>query len=251
MGNVSLEVKSIFKPDIFQTSHKPNTYQPGNKRNVSCFYCGKPEHVSRECRTRLASEKNMTTVKSHEVSVVQKVGSSQTEKKPIVCFSWRKSPQCPKRQQPIVKIIQIPIKSLKKLKRNEVMASVSGVHVPTTIDSGADRALIPEDLVQPDPFTVTVEAFNWVAQGTLQGKIAKVVFRIAGVDYPREALAVPGEQIFWTAALSLDPNNMEQVDYLFGQVRKNTHLSEEDSHYKPPRMMDGKVQGAVMVSEET
>ena len=128
---------------------------------------------------------------------------------------------------------------------------MSGVHVPTTIDSGADRALIPEELVQPDQFTGTVEAFNGVAQGTLQGKIAKVVFRIAGVDYPREALAVPGEQIFWTAALSLDPNNMEQVDHLFGQVRKNTHLSEEDSHYMPPRMMDGKVQGAVMVSEGT
>ena len=74
MGNVSLEVKSIFKPDIFQTSHTPNTYQPGNKRNVSCFYCGKPGHVSRECRTRLASEKSMTTVKSHEVSVVPKSG---------------------------------------------------------------------------------------------------------------------------------------------------------------------------------
>ena len=159
--------------------------------------------------------------------------------------------RCPKRQQPSVKRIQIPIKSLKKLKRNEVMASVSGVHVPTTIDSGADRALIPEELVQPDQFTGMVEAFNGVAQGTLQGKIAKVVFRIAGVDYSREALAVPGEQIFWTAALSLDPNNMEQVDHLFGQVRKNTHLSEEDSHYMPPRMMDGKVQGAVTVSEGT
>ena len=62
---------------------------------------------------------------------------------------------------------------------------------------------------------------------------------------------MPGEQVFWTAALSFDVRNKEEIQHLFGQLEKNGHLAEEDSHYMPPRMVDGKVQGAVTVSEGT
>ena len=64
-------------------------------------------------------------------------------------------------------------------------------------------------------------------------------------------MALPGEQIFWTAALSFDPNDIEEVDHLYGQIRNNPHLSEEDSHLMPPHMVEGKIQGAVMVSQGT
>ena len=58
-----------------------------------------------------------------------------------------KSPSCPKRQQAAVKRISIPIATVKKLKHKEVFATVAGVQVPTTVDSGADRSVIPEEMV--------------------------------------------------------------------------------------------------------
>ena len=82
------------------------------------------------------------------------------------------------------------------MKDNEVMAIVSGVQVPTTIDSGADRSVIPEEMVRPEQFTGREVTFNGVAQGTLQTKIVNATLRIAGVNYDREALALQGEQVF-------------------------------------------------------
>ena len=80
-------------------------------------------------------------------STPQVTGKTSGERKPIVCFSCHqvghKSPNCPKKQQAMVKRIRIQIETLKKLKDNEVFATAGGVQVPTTIDSGADRSVIP------------------------------------------------------------------------------------------------------------
>ena len=71
------------------------------------------------------------------------------------------------------------------------------------------------------------------------------------MDYKREALALPGEQVFRMAALSFDVRNKEEIQHLFGELGKNEHLTEEESHYMPPKMVNGKIQGAVTVSEGT
>ena len=53
------------------------------------------------------------------------------------------------------------------------------------------------------------------------------------------------------AALSFDVCNKGDIQHLFGQLSKNAHLAEEDSHYMLLRMVEGKIQGAVTVSEGT
>ena len=78
----------------------------------------------------------------------------------------------------MVKRIRIPIETLNKLKDNEVFATVGGVQVPTTIDSGADRSVIPEEMVAPDQCNGRVIEFNGVTQGALQAKIVNVCFKI-------------------------------------------------------------------------
>ena len=181
---------------------------------------------------------------SHQIgtspSCSDKQGGNQIDKEPIVCVSCHqvgyKSP------------VYFTVNTLKKLKQNEVIATVSGKQVPTTIDSGADRSMIPEKLVQPDQFTGTVETFHGVAVGVLKGKLANVVFKVAGVEYQREALTLPCDQIFWTAELSFQMSNVTERNHLTDQIVKNENRSEEDSHYMPPRMVDREIQGAVMVS---
>ena len=66
--------------------------------------------------------------------------------------------------------------------------------------------------------------------------------------YRREALALPGEQVFWMAALSLDLKNKAERQHLFQELQKNDNLSEEEAHYMPPKIVEGKLQGAITVS---
>ena len=54
-----------------------------------------------------------------------------------------KSPQCPTKQKGTVKRIEIPSESVKALGPNDVMAVVSGIMIPLTIDSGAQMMMVP------------------------------------------------------------------------------------------------------------
>ena len=76
-----------------------------------------------------------------------------------------KSPNCHKRQQAVVKRIGIPIQTVKKLKDNEVFVTVAGIQIPTTVDSGADRSVIPEEIIPPEQFTGREIKFNGVTEG--------------------------------------------------------------------------------------
>ena len=232
-----------------KTGQMSNT---GIKKSVNCFYCGKHGHVSCECKARLASEGSQKQTDPITAPVVNTV-APQAERKPIVCFACHqlghKSPQCPKRQQGNVKHIQIPVDCVKALGENELMAQISGISVPITVDSGAQLTVVPEEMVKESEFTGENKRFNDVMQGPHVGKLANIVIQIGGRDYPRKAVAVPGSDISWTAAMSVGLTNKEEMSSLLHQLERTSKLPEEETHFLPPCMEEGVLQGAVRVSQ--
>ena len=106
-------------------------------------------HIFRDCRSRLAGEKQATPSPSHVPTPAVTPAVSKPEKKPI-CFNCRqvghKSLQCPKKQAAnSVKRIQIPLSKVKMLKQGEVLAAILGQAIPVTIDSGAEITIVPEE----------------------------------------------------------------------------------------------------------
>ena len=69
------------------------------------------------------------------------------ETKPVVCYSCgevgHKFNQCPKKPKDRVKRIEIPFNDIKALRKNEIMAEISGIKIPVMIDSGAQLTLVP------------------------------------------------------------------------------------------------------------
>ena len=121
------EVKQRLKLDI-PSSNRDHGSQPDGKRSVTCYHCGKAGHMSRDCRIRLATEKQ--AIPSQSLSVThtqQQPTATRGERKPIVCFNCQqvghKSPNCPKKA-PTVKKIQIPMNRVVALKPNEVFGTV-------------------------------------------------------------------------------------------------------------------------------
>ena len=143
------KVKQRFKLDISVSNREHMTHQE-KRRGVSRYHCGKLGHMARECRSRLAMEKQ--THGSHP-GVTQNQTPQVTasrEKKPVVCFSCQqvghKSPNCPKKL-PSVKRIQIPMSKVVSLKPNEVLGTVEGHVMPIICDSGAEISVVPEECV--------------------------------------------------------------------------------------------------------
>ena len=114
-------MKQRFKSDI-PSSNRDHGSQPDGKRSVTCYHCEKAGHMSRNCHTRLATEKQATPSQSLSVTHTQQQPTTKRgERKPIVCFNCQqvghKSPNCPKKA-PTVKKIQIPMNRVVALKPN-------------------------------------------------------------------------------------------------------------------------------------
>ena len=86
------EVKNKLRADrqtpsnYFNSSHS----QAGPKHSVSCFYCGKQGHISRECRSKIADERQGPGGKQSDrtsVTTPQTLGKHTVDKKPVVCFT--------------------------------------------------------------------------------------------------------------------------------------------------------------------
>ena len=251
--------KPVFKQNtsiIYSATNK--TAQVGTKKQVTCFFCNKVGHISCECRTRLAGENSIRQQQPVTTTPTTPVGPTvaqwqQREKKPIMCFVCHqvghKSPQCPKKQQSSVKRIQIPVDCVKVLGRHEVMGSIGGTLAPITIDSGAELTLVPEEMVTQSQFTGENKTFNDVTKNSHVGKMDNIVIQIGGRDYAREAVAVPGSDISWTTAMSVDFQNREEWSSLLRQIDLTTTLTEEETHFLPPCMEEGVLQGAARVSQ--
>ena len=151
------EVRPIYKHDSSEKYMAKGTRDGAGFKKDTCFHCGKVGHVSRECRTRLAAEKQSSPRQSQvDAAMPTPITLTKPEKKLIVCFVCHQkghmSPQCPQKV-PGVKRIQIPINKVVPLKQNEVFGTIEGHVLPITCDSGADITVVPEECISDSQFT--------------------------------------------------------------------------------------------------
>ena len=210
------------------------------KKPLTCFSCGKVGHLSRECRSRL-----LDTHKQMSTSV------SPVDVKPIICFTCHevghKSPQCPKRPKDKVKRVVIPENKIVRLAQNDVMSEIAGKKVPLTFDTGAQISLVPNELVSEEEFTGKVSKFKGInSKGEWsEGRVAKVTFTVGADKFVSKAVALPGESIDWTAVLSVDVADEDLIAKMLKHIRKKRDLPQTETHYLPPQVKEGSVQGAV------
>ena len=230
--------------DSFGHSSTSSFASGSTKKPVTCYACGKVGHMSRDCRSKpLESHKQTST------------SISPAEVKPLVCFSCHevghKSPQCPKRNKDRVKKVLIQEDQIAHLANNDVMAIVGGVRIPMTFDTGAQISLVPIELVRPDEFTGETLRFKGVLskQSWSEGKVATVTMSVGNQLFQSRALALPGEELDWTALLSVNISDREKMSRIIKITEEKENLPEADMHYLPPHVKDGQVQGAVLVSE--
>ena len=138
---------------------------------------------------------------------------------------------------------------MKALGNSEVMAEMLGILLPVTLDSGAQVTIVPEEAVKESEFTGETTRFNGIMHGEYSGKLANIVLQIGGETFARTAVAVPGKDISWTATMSFNMKDMEEFKRLHHQLNLSSQLTEEDTHFLPPRMEEGTIRGAVRVSQ--
>ena len=68
--------------------------------------------------------------------------------------------------------------------------------------------------------------------------------------FVREAVTQPGEDLSWTACLSTSFSEVDELQFITDHMKKKT-LEEEQLCYLPPRMEQGILQSAVIVSDGT
>ena len=257
--------KKTHAPTVAHTNQGKTQF---GKKPISCFYCGKIGHISRDCRSRLAVDKPFTPQHSvkpegqqqHSVRELHQSQSSVTNttsrpvKKDITCFTCQqkghKSPQCPQRNTQ-VRRIQIPAEKVRSLRDNELFGSVGAHRLAVTCDSGADISVVPEECVDPSQFTgeiCQIDSFNKIRSS---GKLCDIIITLNGRQFKRRAVTQPGKDLEWIACLSLPFANRGEWEFVTRQMHDKFQQAEEETLYLPPEVKDGIFKSGILVSEGT
>ena len=230
---------------------------PFARKPLSCFFCGKLDHISKEYRSRLANEKPailppVVKTELHQPSVSST--PSKYVKREVTCFSCHqkgyKSPQCPLRQTQVKKM-QIPADKVRLLGGNDLFGSVGPHRLPITCDSGADISVVPEECVAPDQFTGQVCEIDFLNRTRSSGKLCDVIITVNGRQFRRKAVTQTGKDLAWTACLSIPLKDRSKWDFVLDQIEHKQHQDEEETLYLPPVMKDGILISGILVSEGT
>ena len=139
--------------------------------------------------------------------------------KPITCFicgqPGHKSPDCPEKgkgtKQVKKEVESVRIRSISVLlngrgRKNTAQGTVNGKVRKILIDSGADKAVVPHELVAPTAYTGRLA----MCEGAVRGirAIAVVNFEFEGKHFKREAVVTTGVDDFQGCLFDVDFNNL-------------------------------------------
>jgi len=137
------------------------------------------------------------------------------------------------------------------LKRNEVFGFIEGHGRAITCDMGADVTVVAEECIQPQHFTgqqCELKAFN---DTKTTGRWCTVEIKIGDKTFQKRAVTQPGEDIRWSACLSLDMADQEEGQFLVDKLWKRAAMSEEQTYYLPPEVRDGVVMSGILATDDT
>jgi len=119
------------------------------------------------------------------------------------------------------------------------MGELSAILLPVTLDTGAQITVVSEAVTE-GAFTGETTKFRGIMQVEFSGKLTNVVvLQIGGESFARTAVAVPGEEIAWTAAMNFNPKDRQEIMSLSHFFELSSQLPEEETHYLPPRIEEG------------
>ena len=120
-----------------------------------------------------------------------------------------------------------------------------------TFDTGAQICLVPTELVKPEEFTRETSKCKGILsqQFWSEGKVAIVTLTVGSELFECRALALPGDEMDWTASLSVDISDSDKMLKIIDITKEKENRPEADIHHLPPHIINGHMQGAVLVSE--
>ena len=157
-----------------------------------------------------------------------------------------KKPDCPNKNK---KATMVNVGPSRVLRRNEMLATVSGISMPVTLDTGAEVSVLPEQadcvLTYMGEKVTLIGVFDNLT--SRRAPLAEAELTIGGEVINTIAAMVPGDYINWEGALAFntdDSNSLNSLNRL-NNVRLKTY--KDGRTYSPIMVTDeGLIQGAVM-----
>jgi len=172
------------------------------KKPLTCFTCGKTGHMSRECQSHPQGE----AVTAPVVAEAPAAPAGTQKKNNVTCFrchqKGHKSPYCPSRPKSNRRV-KLQSDKLLYLQPNELFGQVGRHSMPITCDSGAQISVAPEESVEASEFTGETQTLEDFHTGKVTGRICNVIFTIAGKQFPKRAVTLPGELLRWTLCMAV------------------------------------------------
>ena len=214
------------------------------KKSLNCFHCGKPDHFSKDCRS-----------KGSDTTKVDQTTSPHKETKPIRCFACgelgHKSNVCPKKKDKL-KRLTIPWKHVRELGYSDIMGKVNGVTLPITMDSGADVSLVPIEAVKQSDYTGETSGIQSFIRGQIHREvpIVNITLEINGETLTEKAGALLGEDLDWTAVYSARTRNNTNMERFQKAMILRESMADDQIRFIPPKVDKGTLKGAVLLSEK-
>ena len=156
-----------------------------------------------------------------------------------------KKPDCSNKKKASV----VKLGSSRTLRRNEMLATVGGISMPVTLNTGAEVSVLPMEAECVKRYTGETVTLGGVFDNATsrQAPLAEAELIIGGETVNTIAAMVEGQYINWKGALAFDTDDEKALE-LFGRlnrIRANNYKG--DRKYSPVIVMGtGHIQGVVM-----